>query len=106
MARVYLTGPFAVLAAAALLAGCGSESAREGGARVAVEESLSEDDYDRARTRCTDNPAPWFIEREATAFICAAERRDGECDWYRATLKNAGWEVVLERPDAGCVLSF
>ena len=63
-------------------------------------------DYDRDRTRCTDNPAPWFIEKEATVFICAAKRRDGRCDWYRATLRNAGWEVVLERPNAGCVLSF
>ena len=70
-----------------------------------MEESLSAE-YDRDRTRCTSNPSTWLIEREAEAFICTAERNDGDCDWYRATLKNAGWEVVLHTPKAGCVLPF
>ena len=69
-----------------LLVGCGAESPRQAGARTAVEESLSAD-YDRDRTKCTDNPSPWLIEQEATVFICAAERNGGGCDWYRATLK-------------------
>lgn len=106
MGHVRLAGFVFVLVSAVLLAGCASESPREAGARAAVEESLSAGDYDRGWTRCTDNPAPWFIEREATVFVCAAKRRDRRCDWYRATLRNAGWEVVLERPNAGCVLSF
>lgn len=105
MADVRFSGLLVVLVSAAVLAGCGSESAREAGARTAVEESLSTE-YDRDWTKCTDNPAPWFIEKEATVFICAAKRNDGRCDWFRATLKNAGWEVVLARPNAGCVLSF
>ena len=48
------------------------------------------DRYDLSKTRCTDNPAPWFVERNATVFVCAAQLRDGGCDWYEATLKNAG----------------
>ncbi len=104
--RVRFTGLIVVLVAAAFVVGCGAESARETGARTAVEEALAAADYDASRTRCTDNPAPWFIEQDADVFICAARRRKGGCDWYRATLKNAGWEVALERENAGCILSF
>lgn len=89
-----------------LLTGCGGESSRQAAARAAVEESLRAAEYDRDRTRCTGNPSPWFIEREAGVFVCLARRRDGGCDWYRATLKNAGWEVVLDRRDADCLLPF
>ncbi len=92
-----------VLAGAVLLSGCGGESPRQAGARAAVEESLGAG-YDRDRTRCTGNPAPWFIERETEVFLCVARRRNGDCDRYRATLKNAGWEVVLDERNAGCVL--
>ena len=62
--------------------------------------------YDVDRTRCTDDPSAWFIERETTVFVCAAKLRDGGCDWYQATLKNAGWDVVLDEKNAGCVLPF
>ena len=68
---------FLFVLAAVFLVGCGAESPREAGARTAVEDSLSAD-YDRDRTKCTDNPAPWFIEKEATVFICAAKRNDGQ----------------------------
>ncbi len=102
MRRVALVS---LLAGAVLLTGCGGESPRQAGARVAVEESLGAE-YDRDRTRCTDNPSPWFIERETEVFACVAKRRDGDCDRYRATLKNAGWEVVLDERNAGCVLPF
>jgi len=74
---------------------------------VAVQESLTaSSEYDGDRTRCTANPSPWFIEREADVFICVARRRAGRCDWYRATLKNAGWDVVLDRRNADCVVPF
>ena len=66
--------------------------------------SLSAASYDVDRTRCTDDPSAWFIERETTVYVCAAKRRDGGCDWYQATLKNAGWDVVLDEKNAGCVL--
>ena len=79
--------------------GCGAESPRQSGARVAVSESLSAARYDVDRTRCTDDPSAWFIERETTVYVCAAKRRDGGCDWYQATLKNAGWDVVLGREE-------
>jgi hypothetical protein len=39
-------------------------------------------------------------------FVCAARRKDGGCDWYDATLRNAGWEVTLQRRNAGCILPF
>ena len=71
-----------------------------------MQEALSPTDYDVDRTRCTDNPAPWFVERDTDVFVCAARRHDGDCDWYQATLKNAGWEVVLDERKAGCVLPF
>ena len=101
-----LVGLVTLLGCALLLAGCGGESLRQAGARVAVEEQLAASQYDRDRTRCTDNPSAWFIQRETTVFICAARRSDGGCDWYRATLKNAGWDVVLDQRNAGCVLPF
>lgn len=99
------TGLAVLLLAAVFLVGCGAEAPRQAGARTAVEESLSAE-YDRERTKCTDNPSPWLIEQEATVFICAAERNDGGCDWYRATLKNAGWEVVLDRRNGDCIFPF
>lgn len=106
MAPVRLAGLASLIVAALLLAGCGAEAPRQAGARVAVEESLAATEYDRDQTRCTDNPSAWFIERETDVFICAARRRVGGCDWYRATLQNAGWAVALERRNAGCVLPF
>jgi hypothetical protein len=101
-----LVGLVSLLGCALLLAGCGVESPRQAGARVAVNESLSPTRYDVDRTRCTDNPAPWFIERETSVYVCAVKVRDGGCDWYQATLKNAGWDVVLDEKNAGCVLPF
>jgi len=95
-----------LFAGALLLTGCGSESPRQAGAREAVAEALPASEYDRDRTRCTGNPSPWFIEREADVFVCVVRRRDGSCAWYRATLKNAGWEVVLAERHADCVLPF
>jgi hypothetical protein len=89
-----------------LLAGCGSESPRQADARRAVERSLSPQAYDVSRTRCTGNPAPWFVERETEVFVCAAKLRHGGCDWYAATLANAGWEVTVDRRQAGCILPF
>ena len=101
-----VVGLLSALLAVVLLAGCGTEAPRQAGARVAVEASLESDDYSHGKTRCTDNPSAWFIERDTEVFICAARRRDGGCDWFRATLKNAGWEVVLDERNAGCILPF
>ena len=89
-----------------LLTGCTRESARQAAAREAVVEKLSIMEYDTDRTRCTGNPAPWFVEKDTTVFVCAARRVDGGCDWYEAKLGNAGWDVVLQRRNAGCVLPF
>jgi hypothetical protein len=89
-----------------LLAGCGAESPRQADARTAVQHVLPASRYDVGRTRCTGNPAPWFVERETDVFVCAAKLRHGGCDWYAATLGNAGWEVTLDRRNAGCTLPF
>ena len=101
-----LVGLSAVLGGVLLLAGCGAEAPRQAAARVAVSDVLSATSYDVDRTRCTDDPSAWFIKRETTVYVCAAKRRDGGCDWYQATLKNAGWDVVLDEKNAGCVLPF
>lgn len=93
------------LLSVAVLVGCGSESSRQAGARVAVEEFLPAE-FDRSRTKCTENPSAWLIENEATVFLCVAERREGGCAWYRATLRNAGWEIVLDQRNADCLLPF
>ena len=71
---------------------CGAESPREAGARVARTPSRPPT---RDRTRCTEARSGGSSSGERV-FICAAKRDDGRCDWYRATLKNAGWEVVLD----------
>lgn len=89
-----------------LLAGCGAESPRQSDARAAVQRVLSAAEYEVGRTRCTDDPAPWFVERGTEEYVCAAYRRRGGCDWYGATLKNAGWAVRVDRRGAGCVLPF
>lgn len=106
MRPVRFAGPSSLIVVAFLLAGCGAEAPRQAGARVAVEEVLASSEYERDRTRCTDNPSAWFIERETDVFLCVARRRSGGCDWYRATLRNAGWEVALDRRDADCILPF
>ena len=101
-----LVGLLSLLGIVLLLAGCGTESPRQSGARVAVSESLPADRYDAGKTRCTDDPSAWFIERQTTVYVCLGKLRDGGCDWYQATLKNAGWDVVLDEKNAGCVLPF
>lgn len=95
-----------VVAAAFGLAGCASEDARQTDARHAVEARIASlADY-TGQVRCTRNPKPWFVEKQATVFFCAARRAGGGggCDLFRATLANAGWVVVLATPNAGCVL--
>ena len=101
-----LVGLVLLITSVVLLAGCGSESPRQAGARVAVSDALPPARYDVDRTRCTDDPSAWFIERKTTVYVCAAKLRDGGCDWYQATLRNAGWDVVLDEKNAGCVLPF
>lgn len=99
-------GLLAVVVAVALLAGCGTESPRQADARAAVNAGLGPSTYEVGETRCTGNPSSWLTEREASVFICIARKRDGSCDWYRASLRNAGWAVQLDRRDGDCVPPF
>jgi hypothetical protein len=88
-----------------LVAGCSFEDARQRSVRVAVEEHVARlGRYDREGTHCTGNPRPWFVEREATVFICAVRLRSGGCDWFRATVDQVNVRIRLESRDAGCVL--
>ncbi len=95
----------AVLSFAALaLAGCTAERPEQGAARHFVEIHVSQlDGYD-GEVHCTRNPRAWFVEREATVYICAARRNDGDCDWFRVTDTSPAPRVKLDRRRGGCVL--
>jgi hypothetical protein len=84
--------------------GCGNEDIGQTDARHAVEAKVETLLGYTGQVRCTHNPRPWFIEKEATVFYCAARRTTGSCDLFRATLGNAGWGVVLDRKGADCIL--
>lgn len=93
-----------LVVAAGLLAGCSNEDARQRDARRAVEARTAVLGGYAGSVQCTGNPKPWFIELQASVFFCVARREAGGCDRFRATLLNAGWEVVLNSRGAGCVL--
>ncbi len=93
-----------LLALAVVLTGCSTEDARQADARGAVEARIATMSGYQGDVSCTHNPRPWFVERDATVFFCAARREGGGCDRFRATIQNAGWDVVLEGRDAGCSL--
>jgi hypothetical protein len=44
------------------------------------------------------------VERETDVFLCVARRDAGGCDVFRATIENAGWEVVVDERDVGCTV--
>ena len=93
-----------VILAVLVVAGCGTEDERQADARHAVEEKVATVSGYTGEVRCTHNPRPWFISKPATVFICAANRSRDTCDLFTATLRNAGWEVVVSRPNADCIL--
>ena len=93
-----------------LLVGCGGpEDETQRFAREATESYLAERaGYDLDGVRCTGNPRPWFVERQAAVVICAARRETGGCDWYRVQLvpraSRVATQIRLEAKNAGCVL--
>ncbi len=90
-----------------MLAGCaGPEDPAQRTVRQEVQRQLTGDpDYDSSETHCTGSPRPWFVEEQASVFICAVRRvEDGGCDWFRATIVGTRLQVALDRPRAGCVL--
>lgn len=99
-----------VVCAALVAAGCGgAEDPTQRFAREAVQAHLAGDaGYDDGGVRCTGNPRPWFVERQATVVVCAARRAEGGCDWFRVELVPLGSQVTtrirLDVPNAGCVL--
>jgi len=88
--------------------GCsGVEDPTQQFARKAIESHLARDaHYDLDKIRCTGNPRPWFVERQATESICAVGRAVGGCDWFRVELIPVGSQVTsrveLRSQDAGC----
>jgi hypothetical protein len=60
--------------------------------------------YEVDDTHCTDSASTWFVKKDTQVFICAVRLARGGCDWYRATLGNAGWDVVLDTREGGCTL--
>jgi hypothetical protein len=93
-----------LLALAGTLTGCSTEDARQADARRAVETHVSGLSGYAGGVRCTHDPRPWFVERPATVFFCVVRRAEGGCDRFRATIENAGWDVVRDERDAGCSL--
>ncbi len=93
-----------LVAAVLLVTGCSNEDARQTDARRAVEGHIATLSGYTGQVRCTHNPRPWFVQKEATVFFCAARRTAGACDLFEATLQNAGWAVVVDRPETDCIL--
>jgi len=98
----------ALLATIALgAAGCAVQGAgpEQLAARAAVERHLTaRDGYDLTDIHCTGNPRPWFVEARTSVYICAVQRDDGDCDWFRVTAAGGSVVVMLEARHAGCVL--
>ncbi len=87
--------------------GCGSESPRQELVRASVQRHLvGIEGYELSRTRCTDDPSPWFVSQPASVFVCTVGRTDGSCDWYRVELEGGVPEVALDTRNGGCVLPF
>ena len=101
-ARTAVAGAAATLAAIAL-AGCTAALPEQQAARDAVETHLlGLTGYD-GDVHCTRNPRPWFVERAASVYLCAARRDDGDCDWFRVTVDRTV-AVRLDQERGGCVL--
>jgi hypothetical protein len=94
--------------AALLVAGCGAEDDTQRFAREAVETRIAADASYDDHVRCTSDPRPWLVARQATSVICAVRLRTGGCDWYRVDLVRDTFrvraKVRLDQRDAGCVL--
>ena len=69
-----------------------------------MQEAIVSHDGYTGEVHCTGNPKQWFIEEQTSLFVCPARRDCGGCDWFHATLGNAGWSVRLDRRNGGCVL--
>jgi hypothetical protein len=86
-------------------AGCRADSPRQEVVRAAVQRHLiAVGGYELERTRCTDDPKPWFVTQPASVFLCAVGRSDGDCDWYRVDIGDGSPEVTLDSRNAGCIL--
>jgi hypothetical protein len=85
-------------------AGCSTEDSRQRAVRIEVQRHVAEMSRYDGETHCTRNPRPWFVEQEASVFICAVHLLGGGCDWFKATVAGVDVDVRLDARDAGCVL--
>jgi len=47
----------------------------------------------------------YFNAVRTRVFLCTAQRRDGDCDWFRVVLSDQGSaRITFDRRRAGCVL--
>jgi hypothetical protein len=91
---------------AALGAGCAPEDVQQETAREGVEAHVEGVALYDGEVHCTDAAkVGYFVEAETNVFLCAARRRDGDCDWFRADLEDGRLlGVRLDQRRAGCVL--
>ncbi len=95
----------ALAGVALLVTGCSAERPEQQAAReVVTRHVLALDGYDPDDIHCTGNPRPWFVEQETNVYICAVGLGDGDCDWFRVTVRDGSAEVRLEARHGGCVL--
>jgi hypothetical protein len=90
-----------------LLAGCGEDA----GQRTAREELQAyvatlpdAARYELAEAHCTDTARTFLSAVKTDVFICAVQRDEGGCDWFRVDFRRARADVRRTDRDAGCIL--
>jgi hypothetical protein len=95
----------ALVPLALVVTACAGERPEQQAARAVVARHVvGLEGYDADDIRCTGNPRPWFVEQSTSVYICAVARDDGDCDWFRVTVRDGNPEVTLDTRRAGCVL--
>jgi hypothetical protein len=94
------------LVVAALAAGCSPEDPQQRAARQAAEKHARGSGGYTGEARCTDSARTgWFAKRFTVEYVCAARRRDGDCDWLVVRFDpDRRVRVRLEQRSAGCTL--
>jgi hypothetical protein len=97
-----------LLTTAVVASGCSAEDPTQRYVRQAVDRHVAGlSGYDATeRSHCTATPAPWFVEEPTDVYLCAAERDDGDCDWFRVELNRDTDRatILLDGERRGCVL--
>jgi hypothetical protein len=92
---------------AVVTAGCAPEDPQQRAARQAAERFVRDDSAYTGEAHCTDSARTgWFAKRFTEAYVCAARRDGGGCDWLavRFDPQTRRVSVQLQQRDAGCIL--